>query len=208
VLTGYNADLISDLNPQKRFAQPFDSGTFAWFESGTVDDNGVQHDDGLPAGLTFVSVTRSNATYQIQPANASNALQLSAGQSGTLTLTTPATYSTLYVLASSGDGTPSSLGSGTIHFVDGSTQAFSYNTFDWCNGHEGLHPESVLPGPNGRADVGSSGTAFLYNQNFDFQVYETIISIDPSHAGMAIASIDFTSAPDAYLSNIFAVSGK
>jgi hypothetical protein len=42
---------------------------------------------------------------------------------------TPAAYSTLYVLASSGDGTPSSAGSGTINFADGSTQPFSYNSF-------------------------------------------------------------------------------
>jgi hypothetical protein len=208
VLTGYSADLISDINPQTRFAQPFNSSTFAWFESGAVDDNGVRHNDGLPAGLTFVSATGSNATYQIQAANASNALQLSAGQTGTLTLTTPASYGTVYVLASSGEGTPSSLGSGTIHFADGSTQAFSYNNFDWCNGQGGLHPEAVLPGPNGRADVGSSGTAFIYNEDCDFQVYETVIPIDPSHAGTAIASIDFTSDPDALLSNILAVSGK
>ena len=70
----------------------------------------------------------------------------------------------------------------------------------------GLHPEAVLPGPDGRADVGSGGTAFVYNQDCDFQVYETVIPIDPSHAGVAIAGIDFTGAPDAFFSNIFAVS--
>jgi DNA-binding beta-propeller fold protein YncE len=207
-LTGFSADLISDINPQMRFAQPFNSGTFAWFESGAVDDNGVQHNDGLPAGLTFVSATRSNVTYQIQPANASNVLQLGAGQTGTLTLTTPASYSTLYVLASSGDGTPSSLGSGSIHFVDGTSQAFSYNNFDWCNGPGGLHPEAALPEPNGRANAGSTGTAFIFNQDCDFQLYETVIPIDPSYAGTPIASIDFTGVPDAFFSNILAVSGK
>jgi hypothetical protein len=87
---GYSADVISDKDPQARFAQPFNAGTFAWFEAGAVDDNGGPHNDGLPAGLTFVSATGSGATYQIQPANANNVLQLSAGQSGTLTLTTPA----------------------------------------------------------------------------------------------------------------------
>jgi hypothetical protein len=135
-------------------------------------------------------------------------LQLSAGQTGTLTLTTPGAYSTLHVIASSGDGTPSSVGSGTINFADASTQAFSYNAFDWCNGQGGLHPEAVLPGPNGRADVGPNGTAFIYNQDCDFQVYETVIAIDPSHADVAIASIDFTGAPDAFFSNIFGVSGQ
>jgi hypothetical protein len=210
-VTGYSADVISDKDPSARFAQPFDSGTFAWFESGAVDDSGTQHNDGLPAGLTFVSATGSRATYQIQPSNANSVLQLSANQTGTLTLTTPAAYSTLYVIASSGDGMQSSAGSGNINFMDGSTQAFSFNTFDWCNGpygQGGLHPEAVLSGPIGRADVGPSGTAFTYNQDCDFQIYETVIVIDPSHAGVAIASIDFTAAPDAYFSNIFGVSRK
>jgi hypothetical protein len=207
-VTGYSADVISDKDALARFAQPFQGGTFAWFESGAVDDDGAQHNDGLPAGLTFVSVTGSRATYQLQPANANNVLQLGAGQTGTLTLTMPTVYSTLYVLASSGDGTPSSVGSGTITFADGTMQAFSYNSFDWCNGQGGLHAEAALRGPIGRADIGPDGTAFGYNQDCDFQIYETVIAIDPSHAGVAIASIDFTGAPDAFLSNIFAVSGR
>jgi hypothetical protein len=207
-VTGYSADVISDKDASARFAQPFGASTFAWFESGALDDSGAQHNDGLPAGQTFLSATGSRATYQLQQANANNVLQLSVGQTGTLTLMTPAAYSTLYVLASSGDGMPTSVGSGTINFADGSTQGFSYNTFDWCNGQGDLHPEAVLKGRIGRADVGSSGTAFTYNQDCDFQVYETVIPIDPSHAAVAIASIDFTAAPDAYYSNIFGVSGR
>jgi hypothetical protein len=208
LLTGYSTDVISDMDPSTRFAQPFDTGTFAWFEAGAVDDNGVAHTDGLPAGLTFTSVTSSGATYQIQPANASSVLQLGGGQTGTLTLMTPSAYRKLYAIASSGDGTATSVGSGNINFADGSTQAFSYNIFDWCNGPGGLHPEAVLSGPIGRADVGLSGTAFTYYQDCDFEIYETVIPIDPSHAGVAIVSIDFTAAPDAYSSNIFGVSGK
>jgi hypothetical protein len=135
-------------------------------------------------------------------------LQLSAGQTGTLTFTTPAAYSELYVIAASGDGTPTSAGSGTIHFADGSTQAFSYNSFDWCNAQGRFRPEAVLSGPTGRADVGPDGTTFLYNQDCDFQVYETVIPIDPAHTGVAIASLDFTGAPDAFFSNVFGVSGQ
>jgi hypothetical protein len=208
LVTGFSADVISDKDPAARFAQPLQAGSFAWFESGAVDDNGVAHNDGLPAGQTFLSATGSRAIYQIQPANANNVLQLSAGQAGTLTLMTPATYSTLYVLASSGDGTPSSVGNGIINFVDGSTQRFSYNSFDWCNTQGRFRPEAVLSGPVGRANVGPNGTALVYNQDCDFQIYETVIPIDPAQAGVAIASIDFTGALDAFLSNIFGVSGQ
>jgi hypothetical protein len=173
-----------------------------------VDDAGQKHNDGLPAGLTFVSATGSSATYQIQAANANSVLQLGAGQTGTLTLTTPAVYQRLYVIASAGDGTQTSVGSGTINFADGGTQAFSYSSFDWCNGQGGLHPDAVLSGPIGRADVGPMATDLIYNRDCDFQVYETVIAIDPSHADVAIASIDFTGAPDAIFSNIFGVSGQ
>jgi hypothetical protein len=207
-VTGFSADVISDKDPAARFAQPFQAGTFAWFEAGAVDDNGTAHNDGLPAGQTFLSATGSRATYQLQPANANNVLQLGAGQTGTVTFTTPTAYSTLYVIASSGDGTPTSAGSGTINFADGSTQEFGYNCFDWCNAQGRFRPEAVLAGPTGRADVGPNGTAFLYNQDCDFQVYETVIPIDPARTGVAIASIDFTGAPDAFFSNIFGVSGQ
>jgi hypothetical protein len=208
MIVGFNADVIADLDPTVRFAHPFDANTFAWFEGGAVDDNGVQHNDGLPAGLNFTSPTGSGATYQIQPANGFNVLQLGPGQTGTLTLLNPGDYKGLYFIASSGDGTPSSAGNGIINFADGSTQIFIFNAFDWFNGPGGLHPEAVLPGPTGRGDVGSNGTAFVYNRDSDFQVYETVIPIDPWHAGVPILSIDFTGAPDAFYSNIFGVSGQ
>jgi hypothetical protein len=207
-MTGYNADVISDADPTTRFATPFDANTFAWFELGAVDDNGVQHHDGLPAGLTFTSFTGSGATYQIQPANGLNVLQLGAGQIGTLTLTIPEPYGSLGFLASSGDGSPFSCGNGFINFADGSQQLFCFNVFDWHNGQGNFHPEAALPGPNGRANVGPNGTSFFYVRECDFQVYETVVPIDPWHAGVPILSIDFTGAPDAFYSNIFGVSGK
>jgi hypothetical protein len=71
-----------------------------------------------------------------------------------------------------------------------------------------MHPEAVLSGPIGRADVGPDGAAFTYNQDCDFEIYETVIPVDPSHAGVAVVSIDFTAAPDGYYSNVFGVSGK
>jgi hypothetical protein len=48
------------------------------------------------------------------------------------------------VVASSGDGMPTSIGSGNINFADGSQQAFSFNSFDWCNGAGGAHPEAGI----------------------------------------------------------------
>jgi hypothetical protein len=80
--------------------------------------------------------------------------------------------------------------------------------FQTYGGQGRLHPEAVLQGKIGRADVGPSGTAFVYDQNCDLQVYETVIAIEPSHAGVEVTSIDFTGAPDAHFSNVFGVSAK
>jgi hypothetical protein len=207
-LVDWDTDVISDADPSTRFAHPFDANTFAWFERGAVDDQGVQHNDGLPAGLTFTSATGSGAIFEIQPANGPNVLQLAPYQLGTLRFEVPQPYNALDVLASSGSGTPFSCGSGNIHFADGSAQVFNFNVFDWRNGQGNFHPEAALPGPNGRANVGPNGTSFVYVRECDFQVYETIVPIDPWHAGVPILSIDFTGAPDAFYSNIFGVSGK
>jgi hypothetical protein len=208
LVTGYNADVIADRDQSARFAQPFDANTFAWFESGAIDVDGVQHNNGLPAGLPFMSLTGSMAIYQIQPANGDNVLQLGPGQTGTLRLITPQPYIVLSIIASGGTSAPFSTGAGDINFADGTTQLFHFDTFDWCNGGGGLHPQAVLPWPTGHADVGPYGTAFVYHRECDFQVYETVIPIDPWHAGVPILSIDFTGAPDAFYSNIFGVSGQ
>jgi hypothetical protein len=75
-------------------------------------------------------------------------------------------------------------------------------------GQGDLHAEAVLPWLNGRTDVGPNGMAFVYNQDCDYQIYETVIPIDPSLARVPIISIDFTGAPDAFYSNIFGISGQ
>ena len=56
---------------------------------------------GLPASRSFTSLVDGTTVFQFQPYTANNVLQLSAssGSFGTLTLTTPAAYSSLSLLA-------------------------------------------------------------------------------------------------------------
>ena len=58
-----------------------------------------------------------------------------------------------------------------------------------------------------RADMAFNGTALISNRGCDFQMYETVIAIDPSHTDGSLASIDFTGAPDAPFSDILRLSG-
>jgi hypothetical protein len=224
-LTGYNADVIVDVNQNVRFAQLFDAGCCAWFESGAVDDTGTEHDDGIPAGSTFASMTGSGVNYMIQPAVFNNVLQVSnnpAAQgegvpaSGTLTLLNPAAYSQIAIFSSSGNSNGTATGTLTVNYSDGSSLAGTYNTFDWCGGSNAL---SVIP-PNPIASLGAAGigrvgsgitatgsTKFGYQfvcGPQGFEAYETIIPVDNTKS---IASVTFT-APDSSTnrSGVFGIS--
>ena len=226
-LTGYNADVITDIDQDVRFAQLFDAGCCAWFESGAVDDNGTEHDDGIPAGSTFASMTGSGVNYMIQPAVFNNVLQVSnntgaQGQgvppTGTLTLLSPAAYSSIAIFASSGNSNGSATGTLTVNYDDGSSLSGTWNAFDWCGGSNAL---SVIP-PNPVANLGVSGIGRVGNgltatgsSKFSYQfvcgpqgfeAYETIIPTDNTKK---VVSVTFA-APDSTTNraNVFGISAK
>jgi hypothetical protein len=147
-LAGWNTDGITDTNLAARSTQPLDDGCCAFFESGAVDDNGVEHDDGIPAGSSFQSLTGSGVTYLIQPAIGNNMLQIgNPTQTGTtrivasgveaLLLENPAAYSQIAILSFSGNaagcGDPCLLNV-LINYSDGSGLAATYHSEDWCVG--------------------------------------------------------------------------
>jgi hypothetical protein len=226
-LTGYNTDVITDLNQSVRFAQLFDQGCCGWFESGAVDDQGTEHDDGIPAGSTFASMTGSGVNYMIQPAIFNNVLQVSNADdaqaggtpaTGTLTLLTPAAYSSIAIFASSGNSNATATGTLTVNYDDGSTLDGTWNAFDWCGGTNAL---SVIP-PNPVADLGVSqigrvggGLTATGSSKFSYQftcgpqgfeAYETIIPTDNTKK---IVSVTFT-APDPTTdrASVFGISAK
>src|SRR5262249_8311396 len=198
-LIGYNADVIIDLNQSVRFAQLFDKSCCAWFESGAIDDGGMEHDDGIPAGITFTSMTGSGVNYLIQPPVFNNVLQISndAGAqaqgvlpSGTLSLLNPDAYSMIAIFSSSGDSNPNAVGTVAINYDDGTSLVDTYNTFDWCGNDNLLSVIPANPVANlnvtgiGRVASGvtAMGTAhFTYGGGCDpqgYEAYETIIPVD------------------------------
>lgn len=226
-LTGYNADVIADLNQSVRFAQLFDSSCCAWFESGAVSDDGTEHDDGIPAGSTFASMTGSGVNYLIQPAVFNNVLQVSNAPdvqaqgvpaNGTLTLLAPASYSSLAIFASSGNSNGTATGTLTVNYDDGSSLSGSWNAFDWCGGSNAL---SVIP-PNPIANLGVSaigrlggGATATGSSKFSygggcgpqgFEAYETIIPTDNTKK---VVSVTFTAPdPTTNRANVFGISAK
>jgi hypothetical protein len=209
-VTGYNVDVITDRDTNVRFAQKLGDVCCAWFESGAIDDVGTEHDNGLAAGTTFESRTASGVVYLILPAVLNNALQLRPGETGTLTLGTPAPYSQIAVISSSGNASHFSVGTGTINYDDGSSLSFDFNNFDWCNGrNEAPHPEAAVPSAFDKIgrNVNSllDGTKFTYAEECDFQLYETIVATNNTKN---IVSIDFLGPADAHFTQVMGVSGS
>src|SRR5207244_2402339 len=156
-MTGWNADVILDVDMSARYAITMDNGSCCFFEAGALDDAGTERDDGIPAGQTVVSGTGSGAVYQLQPANGNNALPLFHRRTATLTLATPAPYSQSYVIAASGNGDQFGLPfPGVIHCDDGSSQSFTYNCCDWDD-TSNPHPEEAITGIGRACSIGDAG---------------------------------------------------
>jgi hypothetical protein len=115
-----------------------------------VDAGGVEHDDGIPAGSSFQSLTGSGVTYLIQPAINANILSVgNPGNTGgtrvgsgveALVLVNPAPYSKIAILAFGGNaggcngGADPCLLNVVINYSDGSGLTAQYHSEDWCVG--------------------------------------------------------------------------
>jgi hypothetical protein len=197
------------------FDYGFDPGLGAWYENGTAGLN-----NGLPAGKNFTSqitnsVTGTSTAFHLQPAGGPNVLKMGditqhpVITSCTLSLATPARYSSLAILATSGFGS----GTLTLNFTDGSTSGpYSYDAPDW-NIFVGNDMAKVALGPVGRnGDVGSNGLGFVFDGAPDYVMYETDLNLTAQGLdGKVLQSITFTSAsnpPDPFaITGVFAVSG-
>jgi hypothetical protein len=231
VLSGWNADVVTDANPGTRSAQQFDFGSItgglsAWYEKGILF-NGSPLTNGLPSGQNFNSLINNSVTgtptvFHLLPADGNNVLRTSTGlgvPSGTLTLTTPAQYSSLAFLASTGAAFGFGTGTLTLHFSGGTSSGpFSYDAPDW-NMIVGNDTSHVALGPVGRNDDinfngAPPGTGFLYtpSEGSQFVMYETDLNLAALGLDTKILdSITFTSAtnaPDPFgITGVFAVSG-
>jgi hypothetical protein len=223
-LTGYNADVIYDKDPAVAFSVAFDgtnaasgppaTGGCGWYESGVTDSSGTTWDNGLPAGQTFESATGSGAVYLVQPAVLNNILQVGGGATGTLTLLTPAPYSQIAVISSSGNASSTSTGTATINYDDGTSDSAGYNTFDWCstgNPANALPPQGVTSTkvdrncPSGGMNAGKGSTTFGHAGcgSATSNLYETII---PTNNTKNIVSVTFTAPSFSGWSGIFGIS--
>ncbi len=199
--TGWNRDLVIESSasgpPYSSAAAEFNPGeNKAFYQTGLAGTS-----RGFPQNGSFVSAV-DGAIFQFQPYTANNALVMSTGTGvnhGTLTLTAPAAYNSLEVVADSGGGGGSP--PFTINFSDGTSLTTNLVASDWFNNT----PNIALLGfdrinlTTGAADGGPTNPRF----------YQTIVDLVSLYGATnkVISSIAFNQATNAGATAIYAISG-
>jgi hypothetical protein len=160
----------------------------------------------LPASGTITSTnttTNTGIEYTLQPygtasSNSNNALVLAYNQSGTLTLTTPTSAATLYIVAMGGSGSTNY--SAVINFTDGTSYTTTSGTAapDWCGGAATYKLTTTQYYRIPRTSTTCNGANCQY-------LYELPITIPAVHHSKVISDVTFTNTTSGRILSIFAM---
>ncbi|RMZ61179.1 T9SS C-terminal target domain-containing protein [Chryseobacterium nematophagum] len=203
IQSGFTADVIAN-----GFSNASNSST-ALDENPGGDNHALYSTDFLPpptttlpiAGLPInriINVTSiPGLSFQLASYSSNNSMRLSGtNSSGTFTLSTPTTASSIYILATSGNQQTSA--AVTIHFIDNSTQVFSpINVPDWVFGGASEIPS--LGRVNRVNNQLTPGIAKLYPHKYD---------IDPNNQSKPIQSVTIVNSSGGGILNVFALTAE
>jgi len=208
-VTGFNAGVIVPANAtvSSKGATGFDlANNIAFYQAGlntNPEVSGSGGTQGLPASGVFTSSADGTSVFQFGPYGGNNVLLMGYTYStaGMLALTTPQSYNTLAVLASSANG--GAQGTLVIHFANGtSSSAFNFNAQDWFNTTSNVALKGF-----GRLDLGSSGLSTENNGSSNPNLYQTAINLAALGSNQPVSFITFTKPGASGDTGVFAVSG-
>ena len=213
-VTGFNRDVViesaASAPPFSSYALEFNPNEGTCFYQHGLP--GSSYTDGLPASGSFTSAAGDGTTFQFQPFTANNALVMSSEtglSSGTLTLTSPAIFNRIAVIANSANGNANGRASLTVHFSDGTSYATTYYASDWFN--------NVTNIALGGVDRIKITTGALDNSGTDNpRFYETTINLESllGASNKPVTSLTFAQGPGTQTgglsgaTGIYAVSGE
>ena len=213
VVTGYNHDVIAEGTGSSSLAittmemDAISPSNFVLCTQDFANANGLPSGYGIPNNGTITSGTKS---YQLSylgdgTTTFNNALYLFKNENGSLTLSTPGTFSNLsfLILATEGNATVNI----TVNYTDGTNQSFNNVTFiDWI----GTSPAILFGFGRLKRMVGPFGTGTYEQAPTNPRFYSTEVAVNCSKM---VSSIDFTNvSPGTNLGSnrsfVFAVSGS
>lgn len=212
--TGWNHDMvINDPTPYNLsvtgtmdggFGQP---ENWTWVEAGTyTDSNGLEQTiPGMVAG-THASLT-GNGSFTFQPFDQNNVVGLNGGESGTLTLVTPAAYNAIALYGASGFGGKTA--TITLTFTDSSTTILNVN-----NG-EGIGTDWFNNNADVAFDVGSRAsnkseegyTRLFIQQNSAIHINESYFTLSATDQAKLLESVTIQNTGGDRMA-VFALSGQ
>ena len=215
-LIGWNADVVFE-NARAPTAASFDwpgpqqsdLPVRAWFEAGLEG-----HADGLPPSRRFSSAANTNVLFELQPYNTNNVLLLTMPRpSGTLLLTEPTAYRSLFILtAATGGNNGCTL---QLGFREGtitrSSKQIPFQVPEWWASYPatGLTKTAAITG------LARSNGKFKYEDwrknpgDAGFALYQTEIDLTALNLHQKpIQSITFKMGGTSVTVGIFAISGE
>ena len=204
-VTGFNRDVVIENTavgpPFTSYATEFNTNEGLAFYQAGLTSNGVPYTHGLPVSGQFTNPA-DGSVFQFQPYVASNVVDLASNglTNGVLTLTTPATYSRIAVIANSGNGTSTGAAQLAVRFNDGSLFITNYFAPDWFNNTfnvalQGVERINLTAG----ATSGSPSNPRFYQTTIN--LYALAASNRP------VSSLTFGMPPSTRSTGIYAVSG-
>jgi hypothetical protein len=204
-VTGFTDDVIANGvgNASVSTDNNIDGGNFAFVSNDfQATESATPPAYGLNASGLIASAATTGLTYQMASFTGDNSLRLAAiNSTGTLTVTTPVTASTLYVLATSGAAVSNF--SVTITFSDATTQvALAQSVPDW------FYSTALPVAASGFGRINRVTNALENPTGGNPRLYQLAINIPVENQGKTIQSVQFTKTAAAGFLNIFAISKR